>query len=306
MDLFKRPEPDLKTKFFSAFRICEGVTRIAGLGGENCYLIEGTERALLIDGLTGVGSLKAFVRELTDLPVQLALTHGHIDHVGMAWETGECYLNPDDIALMYSPGHSDRQARLNFAVSSSMPGAPKVTGVTLADVPEGRAVKTYPIYTGDVFDLGGTQIEVIQVPGHTYGTVVFLDRARRIVFSGDACNANTLVGLSGSTTIEEYLESLRFFKTYQPSFDVLYGGHGGAAVPKSIIDDGIQLCEDILAGRDDAIETPSIGGGMALLALKRGPNYLPERGGLCDIVYRKDMLRKRPHPIITDGPNTYK
>ena len=308
MDIFKTPKPDIKTKFFSTFKIMEGVTRIAGHAGENCYLVEGQERALLIDGLTGVGSLKAFVRELTDLPVILAITHGHIDHAGMAWETGECYINPDDIALMYGPGHSDPQARLSFA-QGRMGGRPPMDdgySATLADVPAPRAVKTYPIYTGDIFDLGGTQIEVIQVPGHTYGTVVFLDRARRILFSGDACNANTLVGLEGSTTIEEYLESLLFFKTYQPAFDVMYGGHGAGPVPNSIIDDAIQLCRDIIDGRDDAIETPSIGGGSALLALKRGPNFLPERGGLCDIVYKKEMIRKRPHPVITDAPNTYK
>ena len=51
---------------------------IAGMGGELCYLVEGTERALLIDGLSGVGSLKAFVRELTELPVTMVITGKNI------------------------------------------------------------------------------------------------------------------------------------------------------------------------------------------------------------------------------------
>ena len=50
------------SKFFTAHKIYENVTQIGGLGGELCYLIEGEERVLLIDGLTGIGSLKAFVR----------------------------------------------------------------------------------------------------------------------------------------------------------------------------------------------------------------------------------------------------
>lgn len=58
----------MESKFFRAEKIYDNVTRIAGLGGEQCYLVEGSEKALLIDGLAGVGSLKAFVRELTDLP----------------------------------------------------------------------------------------------------------------------------------------------------------------------------------------------------------------------------------------------
>ena len=80
-----------QNKFFKAWRITERVTRITGLAMECCYLIEGEERALLIDGLTGVGSLRAFVRELTELPVTAALTHAHMDHSGIAWESDSVY-----------------------------------------------------------------------------------------------------------------------------------------------------------------------------------------------------------------------
>lgn len=82
------------SKFFTSRKIFDNVTQIGGLGGELCYLIEGSEKALLIDGLTGVGSLKAFVRECTDLPVTLVLTHGHVDHAGASFEYGECYVKP--------------------------------------------------------------------------------------------------------------------------------------------------------------------------------------------------------------------
>ena len=58
----------MKSKFFKSKKIFDNVTLIAGLAGEQYYLIEGEEKALLIDTLTGVGSLKAYVRELTDLP----------------------------------------------------------------------------------------------------------------------------------------------------------------------------------------------------------------------------------------------
>ena len=296
----------MQNKFFSTDKLSDSVTRIHGMGGELCYLIEGNERALLIDGLTGVGSLKAFVRELTELPVMMAATHGHIDHVGAAWEYGEVFINPDDIALMYTPHHSEPAGRLGFASAPSFTGEPKRTVPTLADVPAPRPVKTYPIYEGDIFDLGGIQIEVIQVPGHTQGTVVLLDRAARVVYSGDACNANTLLCLPGSTTIEEYKESLLHFKTFQKDFDVMYGGHGAVAVPNTIIDDGIAMCERILSGTDESVETPAIDGGTAFLGSARGTNYFPVCGGLCNIMYAKDMIHKRPHPVIKDAPNLYR
>ena len=107
------------SKFFTSRKIFDNVTQIGGLGGELCYLIEGSEKALLIDGLTGVGSLKAFVRECTDLPVTLVLTHGHVDHAGASFEYGECYVNPADVALLYE--HGDVDKRYGFVMGGGKP-----------------------------------------------------------------------------------------------------------------------------------------------------------------------------------------
>ena len=53
--------------------------------------------------------MKAFVRECTDLPVTLVLTHGHVDHAGASFEYGECYVNPADVALLYEHGDIDKR-----------------------------------------------------------------------------------------------------------------------------------------------------------------------------------------------------
>ena len=46
------------------------------------YLLTGKERALLIDTGFGTIPLKSICEELTVLPVIVALTHGHVDHIG--------------------------------------------------------------------------------------------------------------------------------------------------------------------------------------------------------------------------------
>lgn len=277
------------SKFFKAQKLFDNVTVISGLAGELCYLIEGGEKALLIDALTGVGSLKAFVRELTDLPVQVVNTHGHVDHCGANFEYGECLIHPADIALMYE--HSDPVRRLEFAKSGAMFGTLPVEPL-MSDVIPPRPIKTLPVHDGDVLDLGGVKLEVIGVPGHSYGTIVLLDRDRRVVYSGDACNANTLLFLEGSTSIEEYKESLLHFKEFQPAFDVMYGGHGISAVPKSIIDEAIQLCDEIMAGTDDAVEGLSIGR-PCLYAKKKDERFRRLDGGLANIAYSRDRIWKR-------------
>ena len=272
------------SKFFTTTKIFDNVTQVLGLGGEQAYLIEGSEKALLIDGLTGVGSLKAFVRELTDLPVTLVLTHGHVDHAGAAFEYGECLVHPADIGQIYDGGDPER--RYNFVMRSRPEGAfcPKPEDV-IPRVP----VRTLPVYDGEVFDLGGVQIEVIAVPGHTTGTLVFLDRDRRVVYSGDACNPNTLLGLNGSTTIETYKQSLLHCMEFYNDFDVLYGGHGAAAVPKCIIEEAIELCDEIMTGKDDAYAMEFIGRPF-FYARKFTGDFKRLDGKLANIAYRKDNI----------------
>lgn len=277
----------MESKFFRAKKIYGNVTLIAGMGGEQSYLIKGSEKALLIDGLAGVGSLKAFVRELTDLPVTMVNTHGHVDHIGADFEYGEVYIAPADIALLYE--HSDREMRLGFAKSGAMFG-PLPVEPRLDDVTVPGPIKTLPLKDGDIFDLGVVQLETISVPGHTKGTVVFLDRTRGVVYSGDACNRNTLLFTEFSTSIEEYKESLLHFHSFEGAFELLWGGHGGQAEKKNIIEEAIALCDEIMAGTDDAIEAVGFGNQPCWYAKAKNERFERLDGGVANIAYAKNRI----------------
>ena len=88
------------TQNFTAQRLPNGVTEITDLSGVHCFLVEGRDKALLIDTMTGLRGLPAFVATLTDLPVEVALTHGHMDHAGGVFEFGRCYIHPADIPML--------------------------------------------------------------------------------------------------------------------------------------------------------------------------------------------------------------
>jgi glyoxylase-like metal-dependent hydrolase (beta-lactamase superfamily II) len=277
----------MNSKFFITKEIAPKTTAIVGLGNEQCYLLEGRDRALLIDALTGAGNLRAFCRELTDLPVTLVNTHGHLDHAGGNFDFGECFIHGDDIPLIYE---IEKSRRMEF-VKNSMKNSGRDLCILESDFTDSRPLKTLPVADGHVFDLGNRNVEVIAVPGHTRGTIVLLDRETRLLFSGDACNINTLLFLPHSTSIEEYRAGLFHFKTFQPCFDVMWGGHGLWEVPKTIIDEAIELCDEILAGTDDAQESAFLGR-SCYYGKNKDENLKRLDGKLANIAYRTDNIRK--------------
>ena len=55
--------------FYRAEKVNDRVTAILSLTGEIMYLVNGSERSLLIDTCVGAGNLRDFVEKLTEKPV---------------------------------------------------------------------------------------------------------------------------------------------------------------------------------------------------------------------------------------------
>ena len=273
------------TQNFTAQRLPNGVTEITDLSGVHCFLVEGRDKALLIDTMTGLRGLPAFVATLTDLPVEVALTHGHMDHAGGVFEFGRCYIHPADIPML--DGRT-LPARVGYVRGQLPPGeAPEAS----AFVPDGP-VEFVPLKAGDKLDLGGRVLEVLHVPGHTRGSLCYLDTASGDFFAGDACNNNTLLMMDVSATSEEYLEALLALKERQGDIRRFYLFHGPSLQDKSCIDDNIQCCRDILAGTDDRVPVDFLGR-SGYLAKERTPGTFSRKDGrFGNVVYNPQQVRK--------------
>ena len=114
---------------------------------ESLYLVEGNDRAILIDAGTVIPGLDKIVAKITSKPVTMMLTHAHGDHAGGVGPFPEVYLNAGDMPL----------------VSNSMRS---YTG------------QIKYLFDGEVIDLGGREIEVIFTPGHTASSATFFDKAK--------------------------------------------------------------------------------------------------------------------------------
>ena len=197
----------------------------AGNDYVDAYLVAGEKRALLIDALCVTDDLYKKVRAVTNLSFDAALTHGHADHAGAS--------TPE---LLKNCGvHIDKK---DLFLSDYLAGAKKIK----------------PLADGQVFRLGGRELEVIAVCGHTPGSVVLLDRANRLMFSGDTIGSgNFWMQLPESLPLEEFYANLeRLRKITEPLGGLtIYPGHrrqGSLLVTEQYIADVAAATRRIIEG----------------------------------------------------------
>ena len=200
-------------------------------GDSTCYLITGSERALLVDSANGYEDLKEIVRSLTDLPVIVVNTHGHGDHIFGNVYFEEAWMHPADFGIhdMFF-GYAKEPMDKNGLKPAAL-----------------RALEV-----GQIFDLGDVQLEVVDLKGHTAGSIGLLDKAGRIIYTGDGLNTHLWMQLDHSLPMATMLETFRALKEkHGGDFDHVAHGHAKDLRGKEILDWMINGCEDILAGRTE-------------------------------------------------------
>lgn len=259
-------------------------------GLDAMFLLVGEEKALLIDTGTGVFDLPELLASITDKPIMAALTHGHVDHAGGIGWFDKIYLHPDDFNMAASVPYEQRVGYAGMlSMNPAAPVKPEDT-VRFEKLPE-----MLPLKENDVIDLGGRKVVVYETPGHTQGGLSFLDVRERIIYTGDACNGNTLLLFGPSspkTTIESLLRTSEKIVSLKPFYDRNYNGHigfggSGSCRPQSynIADDMASLCRDIISGEVKGTTEPMSIAGMTPI------ETLAARRGAAGVRYFENVIR---------------
>lgn len=222
---------------------------------DNYYLAVGDDYAALIDTGAGIGNIIDDVRKITDKPLKVLLTHGHLDHLGGMYAFEKAYMHPkdDDLYREHYPSLAMRQWYVETRVPVRFPGEGHVEAL-LDLLPEEDEVKdlfTYhPIEEGDTFDLGNRILEVIETPGHSPGHVSYLDHQNRILFSGDTINDSIIIFDDENNLKSQHIynESLNKLWNLKDKFDILLVGHEEPVMDKQAIKDYLDLSNGILDG----------------------------------------------------------
>lgn len=204
---------------FRTREVALGVWQITDVLDNRAYLVLGERSALLVDSCGGLGNIRACVEELTDLPVQVALTHGHDDHLSGAYWYGEAYLSPLD--------GGDRCWELVENHSTRIFDQVVAEGIVEADAPfalrDGKRPVELAVSEGDVFDLGGRVVRAVALPGHTPGSMGYLVEDVRVLLSGDAVTPIMCLFFEESLDIATWRATLA--KMAELPFERFYTGH---------------------------------------------------------------------------------
>lgn len=206
----------------------------------NIWYLRGRERDLLVDTGYGVSPLRPVLDRLTRggaREIVAVVTHAHIDHIGGFHEFERRLLHPAEADAAARIGEQLPLATASWddELKEQLADSGFVLPLLLVDtVPHAGfdpaafritpAAPTHFVQGGDVIDLGGRTLTVVDLPGHTRGSIGLLDEEERALISGDAVYEGGLIDTLPESDVDLYARTMERLLALE--VDVVYPGHG--------------------------------------------------------------------------------
>jgi glyoxylase-like metal-dependent hydrolase (beta-lactamase superfamily II) len=213
--------------WFATEQVEPGAWLVAEPGHVNCFLIAGTERAVLVDTGLGIADIGSMARQLTDKPLLVVNTHSHSDHRGGNWRFAEVAAHPLAAATLTGPvdpgqfaaylgvareqlaayrrvrADDDRFFHLFTETTRPRPLPAAAAGWRVPGGPVPR-----PLADGERIDLGGRELTVLHTPGHSPDSICLLDERSGLLFAGDTLITGDFWAHTPDTEIEVFAATL--------------------------------------------------------------------------------------------------
>ena len=215
----------------------------------DAYLLEGDNSALVVDALQTDTGLYEAVRRITQKPLALFITHGHLDHAGASVAGFHAsgvpiYMSHRDLDLLQGPDPS----------------------------------WFIDLQPGHIFDLGGFTLRVLPVNGHSAGSMAALDAQNQLLFSGDSIGSGHFwMQLPTCSPLHVYLRDLEalYAQTRLCPDLRIYPGHRNQSpvqLTGQYVADNLSLTRDLVSGAlvGAAAQIPWHGGELRFSHVSRG------------------------------------
>lgn len=197
------------------------------------FLIEGKNKALLMDTGMGIFNLKKYVNSKTNKDVEKDLivvnSHFHPDHSNGNRKWKKVYIGEDDLpTFTKNDPYFKLVADISNGVYKRYPKA-KLLKPFIKKVFMTKKGKTeyIPLHDGDKIELGDRDIIVKNFHGHTPGSITLLDPRYKTIYAGDACNMATWMITNPDISLHEYADTARaYYKDVKrDGYKKMWGSH---------------------------------------------------------------------------------
>ena len=214
--------------WFAVDQVAPGTWLIGEPGHVNCFLIEGTDRAVLVDTGLGLADIGAAVRDLTDRPVLVVNTHAHSDHRGGNRFFAEVAAHPAAAAELarevaaaqlagylavareqvraYERIRVDDRRFFHLFTDHTRP-RPLPPDADAWRVPAGPTPR--PLADRERLELGRRELTVLHTPGHSPDSLCLLDERRGLLFAGDTLITGDFWAHTPDTDVDTFAATLR-------------------------------------------------------------------------------------------------
>ena len=182
-----------------------------GSYNSNCYILVHGGEALVIDPSASAKSILARVEQEGATLKGILLTHGHFDHIVSI----DTLRRACPVPLMI---HKEDAEMLEDGIKNAFS---LFFGQDISSKPAEKLLEN-----GDKITLGGMDIEVVHLPGHSKGSVCYYIPGERTMFTGDLLFAEGYgrADLHGGNAFQ-LRTSLYALRQY-PKNVIIYPGHG--------------------------------------------------------------------------------
>jgi glyoxylase-like metal-dependent hydrolase (beta-lactamase superfamily II) len=226
-----------KNPWFRTYKVSDGIHSIVEpfhYEEPISFLIEGIERAVLLDTGMGLYDIRAEAESITSLPLAVVNTHWHYDHLGGNYQFSDVWAGDNDFEV-----EKIEAGMLSEDVAHSM-----TPEWVCASLPRDLDPATFHIRPCKVtrrlrhleeIDLGGRNLIVHHTPGHSPGGICLYDTKDRILFTGDMYYPGALFANLERSNFEEFVVSLTYLNDMLGEVSFVCPAHNESKVPKEEI-----------------------------------------------------------------------
>ena len=167
------------------------------------FLLTGSKRALLIDTGKTFSNVKQIVQKLTDLPLTVVNTHTDADHTHCNHQFETIYMHPAEMNVYH-----------NYM---------------------GGSQNLVPVWDNEVWDLGDRPVQIIHTPGHTPGSITFLDKKNRLLIGGDGFQDGSVYLYGAFRDLMAWGYSLDRLIDSMEAFDYILPSHATPKISSRIL-----------------------------------------------------------------------